>query len=167
MASDSTSANVSAAVSQTTGSGSSKTSSPSGDQKQQPANDNKTHIPRSVELQLLVGMGKNVAHIRTTRPFMMLQLFRLFRVKDGVLEARTWDPMGDVTGNWRPFDEYNDADWLQRWAVERLAYVTEINAKAEMHRKNHQLAGFVELKRAARVASKNVSPDVSGVAELF
>jgi hypothetical protein len=134
MASANTNAPVFTIVSQTMGSKSSKTSSPSGYQKQEIAFVNKT-IPLETELQLLCeyNSGQSVdgpseeytpnkycASICTSHSSAVIQLYRLFRVKDGQLQAKVYDSNEDCTGVWRPFDETQDSQWLQQWAVGEL-----------------------------------------------
>ncbi len=135
-----------------------KSPSPSKDQKQQPANDNKI-ITRQEELQILSEFLSKLNPNRRLKVEHQL----LYRVRNGVLESARLDHFGMMINSWGPFSESRDASRLQRWVANRVAYKDMI----EMHRKNHQLAGFVEMKRAARVASKNVSCDISGVADLF
>jgi hypothetical protein len=106
MASDSTSANVSAAVSQTTGSGSSKTSSPSGDQKQETVDEKKTvdvnDIKQSEEQEAYAWLDEECKRTGETEIFLTLfpgaiaiQIYR--KLDDG-----TW-----VVSNNRPaFDLY-------------------------------------------------------------
>jgi hypothetical protein len=125
--------------------------------------DNKTTIPRSMEIQLLSTFLSTKKRNRR----MWVEYQRMYRVKNGVLEAAGVNRFCIQDRNWGPFNEVWDAPRLQLWAVRRVAYLTDYKVKAEMHLKHHQLTGFVEQKRAARVASKNVSQDVSGVAELF